>query len=650
MEPAGKPKRIDDALEMSEEMTRAITGQSLFGVAIVQDRRVKYANRAVADLLGYSIEELLSFGPEQLMRLIHPDDRQIAEREALERESRGEGAVTTRAFRMITRSGRAVWVDRYSQNIRFRGAPATLTVTVDVTERRQAEAALRQSERRFRDVAEILPVGIDELDREGRIRYVNPAYCRMSGYEPSELEGSFFWDRTTDPEPLRAIYGGLMSEQPEPAPWLGQSVHKTGRVYDTRVDWDYRRDEKGEVAGLIAVISDITLQKSLEAQLRQAQKMEAIGTLAGGVAHDFNNLLTPILGYADLLAHQSVRGSRVHDAASVIKTAALRASELAGQLLGFARRGKLIDTAVDIHRVVSETVALVGCTIDKRINISLELGADRPLVTGDPGQLAQVVMNLAVNARDAMPAGGELALATANVVLDEAYCREHMEAAPGSFLRLSVRDTGTGMSAEIRQRIFEPFFTTKPEGEGTGMGLAMVYGIVRNHGGSIEVRSKLGEGTAFDLYLPLVAGAARPRLRESGTMAVPGTGTVLVVDDEDGVRRVVRSLLESLGYRVILAENGSEAIEIYRERGPEIDLVVLDLTMPVMDGQSCFDQLRTIDPEVRVVVATGHALDKAAQKLLDRGAKGFVQKPFIKVELSRVVADALERDGEPGEV
>jgi CheY-like chemotaxis protein len=333
----------------------------------------------------------------------------------------------------------------------------------------------------------------------------------------------------------------------------------------------------------------------------------------------------------------------------VIKTAALRASELAGQLLGFARKGKLINTSVDMHRVVGETVALLGRTVDRRITISLKLEAENPLVNGDPGQLEQVVMNLAVNARDAMPEGGKLELRTASVDLDEAYCRAHAGVDPGSYLLLSVSDTGAGMSEEVRGRIFEPFFTTKPEGEGTGMGLAMAYGIIRNHGGSVGVYSEVGNGTTFKLYLPLAAGAAPVRDRDSRTFAIPGTGTILVVDDEEGVRRVVKSILESLGYTVLLAENGMEAIHLYQDHGADIDLLVLDLTMPVMDGKACFARIRELDPAARVIVATGHAVNEAAQELLDRGARGFVQKPFVKSELAQAVAGALSDDEEPGD-
>ncbi len=601
--------------------------------------------------LSPSARRLLGRDPDELMGrplddVFSPDSAKAA-REAARKmllSSAGQQGVETRAELTVERrDGTDVSVEIAASPLlddagRLSGI---VGVTRDISDRKRAEGALRQSERRYREVAETVPIGILELARDGRITYANEGYCRMTGFDMAELKGGHPWSRSPEPEAVSALFQQLMQEQPGPSPWYGETLHKSGRPLHTRADWSFRRDENDEAIGIVAVISDITEQKRLEEQLRHAQKMEAIGTLAGGVAHDVNNLLTPILGCADMLSQQAARGSHAHELATIIKTAARRCSTLTTQLLGFARKGKLLDTAVDMHRVISDTVTLLGPTIDKRIAISLDLEAGTPVVTGDPAQLEQVIMNLAVNARDAMPEGGQLTFQTGNADFDEDDCRTHAELVPGPYVVLSVDDTGVGMTPEVCERLFEPFFTTKPEGEGTGMGLAMVYGIVKNHGGAITVRSEIGKGTSFKVYLPLgdeVAVAEEPA-RE--TFSPDGSGGILVVDDEVEVRRVVQVMLSSLGYSAVLVENGQEAVAYYQDHGPEIDLVILDLTMPVMGGQQCFRELKRLDTDVKVVVATGHALNDVAQTLLDEGALGCVQKPFVKAELSQAIAAAL---------
>ncbi len=384
-------------------------------------------------------------------------------------------------------------------------------------------------------------------------------------------------------------------------------------------------------------------KSKLEERLRQGQKMEAIGTLASGIAHDFNNLLTGILGYSSMLKLLAQPGDDVLEAAEAIGRAATRAAEFTKQILGFARRGKLQNTPVDVHHVIGDVAGILGRTIDKKIGIALSLHAESPVVTGDPSQLQQVVMNLAVNARDAMPTGGEIIFATEAVDLDEEYCRDHPHASPGRYLLVSVTDTGTGIPEEVRHRVFEPFFTTKGPGEGTGMGLAMAYGIVKNHDGFIEVYSEVGRGTTVKVYLPLcgeaIARDEGPRL----AAPIPGGGRILVVDDEEVVREVVERMLGCLGYEVACVHNGREAADHYGKHGPDIDLVILDMTMPVMDGGECFRALKGLDPEVKALLSTGHALNGTAQRLLDEGMLGFVQKPYVLAQLSEAVARALGR-------
>ncbi|MBW2277491.1 MAG: response regulator [Deltaproteobacteria bacterium] len=382
-------------------------------------------------------------------------------------------------------------------------------------------------------------------------------------------------------------------------------------------------------------------KSDLEEQQFHAQKMEAIGTLAAGIAHDFNNLLTGVLGHAYMLKGRQEPGTAVFKSAETIETAALRASELTKQLLGFARRGKLQDLPLDIHQLVDDVVFFLEHTVDKRIDLIRETCSGTAQVSGDPSQLQAVILNLAVNARDAMPDGGKLRFVTERTRIVD-HRSGISDFVPGRYLRLSIKDTGQGIPDEIKGRIFEPFFTTKEIGKGTGMGLAMVYGVVRDHGGWIDVESQVGVGTTFDLYLPLrtIKGVDQPPTGHTEKL-VRGGGCVLVVDDELTLRKMFRRLLEKLGYEVICVANGELALEAYRERQAEIDVVLLDLVMPVMNGSTCFRGLKELDPDVRVIITTGRAIDETADKMLRDGAVAFVEKPVLPAQLSQVLADVL---------
>jgi signal transduction histidine kinase/CheY-like chemotaxis protein len=384
-------------------------------------------------------------------------------------------------------------------------------------------------------------------------------------------------------------------------------------------------------------------QRRAEEALRQSQKLEAVGRLAGGVAHDFNNLLAGILGYAELILQEAPPGSLAEEGARTIEGAARRAAELTRQLLAFARMGKQLEVPVDLHQVIGEVARLLERTLDKRIAVVLELAARRPFVRGDPTQLQQVILNLAVNARDAMPEGGTLTIATAVAELGEAEARELTGGPGGPALRLTVQDTGVGIPAPVRDRIFEPFFTTKPEGRGTGLGLATVYGVVRNHGGGVRVESEEGRGARFLVFLPLEAEGPAPEPKRAA--APRGVGRVLVVDDEEVVRRVAGRLLASLGYEPVLAAGPQEAIDWLRGHPGGADAVLLDLVMPGLDGRACFERLRQLEPALPVVISSGFAQDGRAQALLDLGAEEFVQKPYRAAELGQAVARALGRRG-----
>ena len=512
------------------------------------------------------------------------------------------------------------------------------------TERDELRRSVRESEGRYAGLFDSMLDGyaLHEMiyDDGGapvdyRFLEVNPAFERLTGLNAKDILG----------RRVLEVIPGLEQH------WIdtyGRIAAEGGTVrfenYSQALDRHYQVVAYRPKPGFFAcAFNDVTEQRKLEEQVRHAQKMEAVGTLAGGIAHDFNNLLTGILGYANLLKLQAQPGDQVFKAADVIERAAERAAELAQQLLGFARRGKLENRPVDLRRGIADVVAILGRTMDKRIAIHQQFGDTPTVVTGDPGQLQQVLMNLAVNAADAMPDGGDLTFGVQGVELEEEYCCTHTDVEPGYYLMLSVTDTGTGIPEDIQERIFEPFFTTKEPGRGTGMGLATTYGIVRNHGGSIQVYSKMEHGTTFKVYLPPAVEEESRWADMSSAEAMQGTGVILVVDDEETVCEVVHAMLENVGYVVDTVNNGHDAVEYYREHGRDIDLVIIDWAMPGMDGQECFSALREIDPDIKALLATGHAFNGAAQKLLDDGMVGFAQKPFVTSQLAKAVARALKR-------
>jgi len=380
-------------------------------------------------------------------------------------------------------------------------------------------------------------------------------------------------------------------------------------------------------------------QKALEAQ-RQSQKLEAVGLLAGGVAHDFNNLLAAILGHADLLALEAAPGTDAAESARTIGLAAQRAAELTRQLLAFARLGQHRQEPVDLHAQVEEAVALLARTLDKSIRIERRLEAPRHHLLGDPGQVQQVIVNLAVNARDAMPAGGTLTLQTAVEQVDALGAAGGLP--QGEWLVLSVSDTGSGIPPQHLERIFEPFFTTKDEGRGSGLGLATVYGIVKAHGGEVRVYSEVGQGTRFIVSLPLLAEPAAAARAEAPPLP-HGSGVVLVVDDEELVRRTAGRMLSVLGYQPALVAGGQEALDWLGARADPPAAVLLDLAMPGMDGGACLKLMRARHPALRVVVSSGFARNARVQALLDDGASEFVQKPYRTGELAQALELALRK-------
>ena len=509
--------------------------------------------------------------------------------------------------------------------------------------RRESEAALLASEASYSALVEQAPLGIYRSTATGRFVSANAALARILGYDSPEqlLTLDMARDVYADPEERRRLveqdtYTDKVYDELE-ATWK----KKDGSRIRVQLSVRASRDQEGSVEFYEAFVRDITTQRQLEAQLAQAQKMEAIGRLAGGVAHDFNNLLTVILSYSDLLLEDMPAGSSTGEDIGQIRKAAQGASELTRQLLAFSRQQVLEPKVVDLNAAVTGIERLLGRVLREDIQLRCALGADAGTVRVDPGQLEQVIMNLAVNARDAMPSGGRLTVETANVDLDAAYMQAHPLAAPGRYVMLAVTDTGMGMDAATQARIFEPFFTTKEAGKGTGLGLATVQGIVQQSGGFIWVYSEPNHGTCFKIYLPRVD---EPISETAGAAAetTGGTETVLVVEDVAAVRAVARRMLERYGYSVLEAADGEAAIRLAAKFGEPIHLLITDVVMPNLGGRDLAEVFAKTYPNTRVLFMSGYTDDAVVRHGILQEDIAYLQKPFTPESLARKVRAVLD--------
>jgi PAS domain S-box-containing protein len=586
--------------------------------------------------------EFYSRNPEAWVGTVHALDRpELAA--AYRRLQEGQDQSIEREYRVLWPDGTSHWVrnrvlaTRDDFGIRLDG------VVMDIDEQKRAEEALRASESKYRALAENLEQCIFLKDNELRYLAVNQRFCQALGRSPVDILGQT--DRLLYPPHLAAKYQeadqrvlreGRRLEVEEQN--LVNEQLRTVHLVKTPV-----RNDQGDIVGVLGIFWDVTEQRLLEAKVRHVQKMEAVGQLASGVAHDFNNLLTVILGNVSLLRAGRTSLDLDYELLSATEKAALRAAELTSKLLGFSRRTALRLVETNLNTCVEETVMILRRTIDPAITIQVDSAPNLWKVEADPSQMNQVLMNLCLNARDAMPKGGRLRVETSNGVLDEDYARLHLEARSGEFVRLRVEDTGHGIPPEVRQRIFEPFFTTKEPGKGTGLGLAMVFGILKQHKGWIDCYSEVGHGTRFDVYLPRYhrADEATPGAAASGLL-VQGHETILLVDDEAMIRTLGQNILQSYGYRVLLAEDGARAVEIYRRERQQIDLVLLDVTMPGLSGHDAYQRLLQINPDVRVLLASGYSAEEIVQWPADHVA-GFVRKPYLPEELAQAVRVGLEK-------
>ncbi len=633
--------RATQALQESEAKYRALVENAGELIIVAQGGTIKYVNPRSPEILGYAPEEVLG---QPFLNFVHPDDRELV-LHRYEDRIKGKPIPPTYEFRVLTKSGEARWFRISAARIQWEGDPATLSFLTDVTDRVQAEEALRESEELFRTLTETTTSAI-MIYRGDRLTYVNRAMEEITGYSRQELLNMPWWNlvHPDQREAVRARGLARLEGKDVPNRYEMKILRKDGS--SGWVDFTARRIlHRGEPSVLGTAI-DITEMKLLQEQLIQSQKMEAVGRLAGGVAHDFNNILTAIRGYTDLVLAELSTDSPIRADLMEIRKAADRAADLTRQLLAFSRRQMLRPQPINLNDVLQGMRNMLGRLIGEDIRLELNLETELGTVEADPAQIQQVVLNLAVNARDAMPEGGTLLLETRNVTLDEHYAREHPEVEPGEYVMLAVTDTGVGMDEETRRRVFEPFFTTKELGKGTGLGLSTVYGIVKQSGGHIWVYSEPGQGTTFKIYLRRVQESRSSQDGEAAPeMDVRGNETILLVEDQDEVRNFAERTLRGAGYKVLAAREPAEALARLQESGTDVDLVLTDVVMPGMNGVDLVGRVRSERPGVRVIYTSGYTDNAVLERVeLDADAT-FLQKPYTPRDLLEKVRAALDAQG-----
>jgi len=645
-------KRAAEALRESERNYREIfnaTSEAIF-LDEAPTGRLLDVNNSMLVMYGYdSKEEVLQGNIGDLSAKVPPYTQEEAVRRV--RLAVEEGP---QIFEWLARkkNGEHFWAEVSLRSSTIGGRGRILAVVRDISERKRSEEALRLSEERWQFALEGSGDGVWDWDvPTGRVFY-SDQWKRMLGYEPPEIGNTLSeWERLVHPNDFDRVWQELQRHLRGEVPVYLQELRMLCK--DGSFKWILTRgkaivrDAGGGSVRVVGTHSDITDRRRLEEHLRQAQKMEAIGQLAGGVAHDFNNILTTIIGRIYLI--QSRLGDRedllAH--AEQIAGAAERASSLTKSLLAFSREQHIDLRRISLNDAVHNASGLFSRLVREDIEIKLQLDQSRPVVLADEVQLGQVLLNLVANARDAIPHRGRIVIATERVRHDREFVTSQGTAHPGSYAVLSVEDNGSGMDEKTRGRIFEPFFTTKEVGKGTGLGLAVVYGIIRQHNGFIDVRSVPGEGTTFLLYLPLFEGEADEGEEDKDAALPRGRGTILVAEDEDAVRAMIRMLLYESGYRVIEAVNGVDAVVRFREDPQGIDAVLLDVVMPRMNGREACAEIRRIRPEVKVLFMSGYSGDILEEWALDGQVNGFLHKPLRPREFVRQLQEVLEEPALP---
>jgi PAS domain S-box-containing protein len=644
---------LEEGLRFIERVADA--SPTILYVYDLVDNRTVYTNGQITKTLGYTPEEIERMGGAFFQEVLHPEDRaQLGERIGGLTAARG-GEVIESEYRLRHADGGWRWLSTWITVFSWTaaGSPHLILASAqDVTSHKQADEQIRKLSR----AVEQSPIIVMITDTNGDIEYVNPKFTEVTGYPLDEVKGKnprILKSGMVPPEEFSRLWQALAAG----GEWRGEFVNmkKNGELFWVSASTSCVKDWRGEVTHYISVQEDVTDRKQAEAerrglheQLLQAQKMESIGRLAGGVAHDFNNLLTAIIGYSQLLMARLKAGDSGRRDIEEILKAGQRAAALTSQLLVFSRRQKVERRVVRLNDTVFNIMKMLRRIIGEDVEVRVVESERLSTVLADRAQIEQVIMNLAVNARDAMVGGGRFVIEIKDVTLDEAFCSKHLWARPGRYALLAVSDTGMGMDAETLQHIFEPFFTTKEAGKGTGLGLSLVYGIVQQYEGFIHCYSEPGRGTTFKIYLPIYENGLEQAISEEPVTLRGGAETILVAEDEVTLQGLIKGILVGLGYRVIMAGDGQEAVRLFEARREEIALVILDLVMPKMGGREAYELMQRIRSDVPFLFMTGYSTEVIQKRLLPNIDAPLIQKPYSVSDLSRKVREVLDQREENG--
>jgi len=629
--------KVESALRENERRFRLISETIPVPIMVsrVSDGTILYANEPASHLLGLPVSMLL--GRKTIDFFLY---RYADERESLLNILETQGYVSNYELRGKSADGTLFWVILSAQSLRFNEVPCVLGAFYDLTERKTAEEELLRLATAVEHAAE----GILITEKDGTIRYVNPAFERITGYQKEEINGQNFHilDNTERPpifyENIRnIIFSGKV--------WAGHIINKNkkGKTFELEVTISPIKDKPDQIISFVAVSRDVTHEVRMEKQLRQAQKMEAIGTLAGGIAHDFNNILSGIMGYAELAFYGIPEGSKARSQIEKALTACRRAADLVRQILAFSRQTEHEMKPVYMVALVKEALKLLRASLPATIEIRQNIATRSGMIMADPTQIHQVIMNLCTNAAHAMSEkGGILEVSLTDVKITD-LSPAYKDLKPGLYLIISVKDTGTGMDISVKERIFEPFFTTKEPGKGTGMGLAMTHRIVENHGGAIVFYSEPGQGTVFQVFFPEIERPVRRKEESLSDKALSGNERILFVDDEETLAELGREVLETLGYKVVNKKSSMEALETFVAAPENFDLVITDQTMPKMTGLELAEKLLAIRSDIPIILCSGFSEAITGEKLKAVGISEFMMKPFTKDEISRAIRSALEK-------
>jgi len=638
-------KKTDEALKNSEEKYRELV-QNANSIILRMDTKgeIIFFNEFAQDFFGYSENEVLG---KNVVGTIVPKTettgRDLSEM-ILDIGVRPERYATNENENMC-KNGERVWVAWTNKAIKDENGNTTkiLCIGHDITERKHAEKALWQEEEKFRTFVEHSPFGISIIDESGNYKYINPKFIEIFGYTLEDIPTGKEWFKKAFPDSeyrhrLISIWINDLKKSK-----FGESRPRTFKVFckDGSEKIIHFKPVTMESGNQFVIYEDITNQEQLEDQLRQAQKMESMGTLAGGISHDFNNILGIILGNAELAMDDIYEGNPARLNLQEIRTAGLRAKDVVRQLLSFARKTAVEKKPTNIAPIIIESLKLMRASIPTSIEIRQNITKEVDTILADPTQINQVLINLCTNAHHAMPDGGILEVGLKNVKLDEDATAQHSDLDPGPYVHLTVADTGQGMNPEIKGRIFDPYFTTKDIGKGTGLGLSVVHGIVKNHGGGISVNSKLGKGTSFEIYFPVVETKAVTET-ETEEKLPTGNERILFVDDEESMVYVARNRLERLGYQVEAKTSPDEALKLFRDIPNQFDLVITDMSMPEMTGDRFAQEILKIRPDIPTILCTGYSEKIDKQKAKEMGIRQYIEKPIKRSVLAKMVRKILD--------